>query len=181
MLTQKYTAIVCMNNKLVIGNEGKQLYYINSDLENFKRLTTDNVVIMGRNTFESIGHPLPGRVNIILTKDPDYKLPVYDNELYDDTYICNSLEEVDDFCYAYFSDKELFVIGGGKIYNEYYQNGLIDKAIVTLVNDDKEGDVLFPDIENDENYKLIFKTMSLRDHPTDTYYRYLVYKKKNVK
>ena len=174
----KYTAIVCINNNRVIGDNNKLLYRIKGDLENFKRLTTDNVVIMGRSTFESIGRPLPGRVNIILTSNTGYHVDSNDSELYKDTFVCNSLEEIDNLCYAYFSDKELFVIGGGKVYDEYYKDGLIDKAIVTLVNDGQDGDTVFPDIENDDKYKLIFKTMSLRDHPNDMSYRYLVYKKK---
>jgi dihydrofolate reductase len=175
----KYTAIVCTNNKGTIGNDGKLMYNIRSDKGNFQRLTDENVVIMGRRTFEEIGHPLKNRVNIILTSNQDYKINVVDEEEYSDTYICNSISDVDDLCYAYFSDKELFVIGGEAVYNQFFELGAIDKAIVTLVNDDQDGDTHFNWLggENDD-FKVIFRTTSLRDHTTDTYYRYIVYKKK---
>ena len=88
------------------------------------------------------------------------------------------MNEADELCYAYFSDKELFIIGGGMIYAKAYELGMVDKAIITLVNDDADGDVYFPEIDKDENFKVIFKTTSLRDHPNDTYYRYIFYKRK---
>ena len=93
------------------------------------------------------------------------------------TFLVNSLQEADDLCYAYFSDKELFIIGGGMIYEKSYELSMIDKAIITLVNDDADGDVYFPELDNDDSFKVIFKTTSLRDHPSDTYYRYIVYKR----
>lgn len=173
-----YTAIVCVNNNGFIAKDGKLLYRIKADLENFKSLTSGNVVVMGRNTFESLGcKPLKDRVNIIVTTREDYFLDG-DEELYKDTYVCASLEEVDDLCWAYFGDKQLFIIGGGVLYHSAFDEGIIDKAIVTLVNDDTEGDVCFPDLWHDERFKTVFKTTSLSDHPNDLYYRYIVYKKK---
>jgi len=174
----KYTAIVCVNNKGVIGKDGKLLYDIRGDKGNFKRLTEGNVVIMGRKTFEEIGHPLKDRVNIVLTSNQDYTFGDCNEEEYKDTYVCTNIQEVDSLCYAYFQDKELFVMGGEAVYNEFFSLGLVEKAIVTLVNDEQEGDVHFYWLaEDSKDFKVIFKTMSLRDHPSDTYYRYIVYKK----
>ena len=70
----KYTAIVCVNNKNAIGKDGELIYSIGADMRNFRSLTTDNVVIMGRKTFESLPdrHPLKERVNIVLTKNESY-------------------------------------------------------------------------------------------------------------
>ena len=182
-IRNKYTAIVCINNKNVIGNSGNLMYHIKADMKNFKSLTTDNVVIMGRKTFESLPNkrPLKNRINIIVTENIDYRPMGCDSWTKDEinnTYLVNSLQEADDLCFAYFSDKELFIIGGGQIYKESYENGFIDKAIVTLVNDDTDGDVFFPDIDKDDNYKVIFKTMSLRDYTQDLYYRYIVYQRR---
>ena len=176
----KYTAIVCVNNKNAIGKDGELIYSIGADMRNFRSLTTDNVVIMGRKTFESLPdrHPLKERVNIVLTKNESYTVDTDNPELFKDTYVCNSLSEVDDLCYSMFPDKELFIIGGEKIYSEAYVLGIIDKAIVTHVNDGEDGDSYFPDLANDENYKQVFKTTALRDQAKDLYYRYIVYKKK---
>jgi dihydrofolate reductase len=172
----KYTAIACINNKNVIGKNGDLLFKIKSDLNNFRMLTTGDVIIMGRSTFESLScKPLKDRINIILTTKVDYEV---DSE-FDNVYICHSFEDVDELCDAYFSDKELFVIGGGSVYKQAFDLGIINKAIITLVNDDQDGDVYFHDIANDDRYKIIFKTMSIRDHIDDNYYRYIVYKKKD--
>lgn len=180
MFKNKYTAIVCVNNNNAISKNGELIYSIGADMKNFKSLTTDNVVIMGRKTFESLPNkqPLKNRINIVLTSDENYYVESDSPELYDNTYVCNTLEEVDDLCYAYFSDRELFIIGGGLVYEEAYELGIIDKAIVTVVNDGADGDTFFPNLENDENYKVIFRTMSLRDQANDLYYRYVVYKRK---
>jgi dihydrofolate reductase len=180
----KYTAIACVNTNGVIGKEGKLLYNINGDKKNFRLLTEDNVVIMGRKTFEEIGHPLKNRVNIILTSDENYRfagLTQENEQEYRDTYICNTIKEADDLCYSLFPDKELFVIGGGEVYEKYFSLELISKAIVTLVSDEMDGDAYFPLVEGSDyrnEFKEIFKTMSLRDHSNDIYYRYIIYKKK---
>lgn len=176
-----YTAIACINNKGVLAKDGKELFDIKADKENFAMLTSYNVVIMGRKTFESLpgGKPLKNRINIILTTKDDYEITSGDEELYKDTYVCNSFQEVDDLCYAIFHDRELFIIGGGEIYQEAINLGIVDRAILTLVNDDQEGDVYFPDLSKNSDFRVIFKTMSLRDHPGDNYYRYVIYKKKS--
>lgn len=178
MFKNKYTAIACVNNAGVIAKDGNLLYKIRCDLKNFARLTTNNVVIMGRKTFESLpnGLPLKDRVNIVITSQKDYNVVNGDPELYKDTYVCNSLEEADSLCYAFFENKELFIIGGGTIYDEAFKMDIVDKAIITLVNDNTEGDVYFPQI-NEDKYRVIFKTTALRDQPTDMYYLYVVYKR----
>ena len=178
-----YILIACMDVFRGIGNEGELLYHIDEDLQMFKDRTIDNVVIMGRKTFESLPNskPLKNRINIIVTGNSEYS-PVnadtWTKEELNNTYLVNSLQEADDLCFAYFDDKELFIIGGGQIYSKAYELDMVDKAIITLVNDDAEGDVYFPDFENDDKFKVIFKTMSLRDYTNDIYYRYIVYKRK---
>ncbi len=177
----KYKIIACVNNSGCIGKDGQLLYRFRGDLKNFALLTTDNVVIMGRKTFESLpdGLPLKNRINIVVTSQDNYcPTEGKDESLFENTYVCRSLEEVDDLCYAYFSDRELYVIGGSSLYEESLNRGVVDELIITSVNDDRDGDTYFPDIQNDERYKVIFKTTSLRDQPNDVYYRYIVYKKK---
>ena len=107
-IRNKYTAIVCINNKNAIGNSGNLMYHIKADMKNFKSLTTDNVVIMGRKTFESLPNkrPLKNRINIIVTENIDYRPMGCDSWTKDEinnTYLVNSLQEADDLCFAYFS------------------------------------------------------------------------------
>lgn len=182
-MRNSYTAIACINGKNAIANEGKLMYHIKADLENFRSLTIGNVVILGRRTFESLpnSRPLPGRINIIVTRNTDYTPEGVENWSQEDinnTFIVNSLQEADDLCYSYFSDRELFIIGGGIVYSEAFKLNMVDKVILTVVNDDADGDVFFPDMSQNESFKVIFKTTSLRDHPNDTYYKYVVYKRK---
>lgn len=181
-MRNSYKLIACSNQAGVIGKEGKLLYSIKADMTNFKSLTIGNVVIMGRKTFESLPHhkPLKNRINIIVTRNIDYS-PIgsenWTKEEINSTFLVNSLEEVDDLCYAYFDNKELFIIGGGEIYKEAYEKGMIDEAILTVVSDDTEGDAYLPEFDKDKSYRVIFRTTTLRDHPGDIYYKYMVYKK----
>jgi dihydrofolate reductase len=173
----KYTAIACVNKMNAIGRDGKLLYSIKPDLANFKSLTTGNVVIMGRKTFESMGRkPLKDRINIILTHQEDYgkDFKYVGVKKYENTFVCNSLLDADNLCYAYFSDKELFIIGGGYIFDEAFSRGIIDKAIITRVNDNKSGDVYFPKLKD---HKIVFSTADMADEETGLEYRYIVYKK----
>lgn len=182
-MRNSYTAIACINGKNAIANEGKLMYHIKADLKNFRLLTIGNVVILGRKTFESLPNskPLPGRINIIVTRNTDYTPENVENWSQEDinnTFIVNSLQEADDLCYSYFSDRELFIIGGGTVYTEAFKLNMVEKVILTVVNDDADGDVFFPDMSKNDGFNVIFKTTSLRDHPNDMYYKYVIYKRK---
>ena len=142
-----FKIITCINKKGVIGNEGKLLYSIKEDLANFKSMTVGNVVIMGRKTFESLpgGKPLSDRINIVLTHDVEWGVEPADN-----LFIANSLEDAIGLCEAYFTDKELFVIGGESIYKQFLDAGLVDEMRFTIVDDEKEGDTHFPEYDTNE-------------------------------
>lgn len=134
----KFSIIVCINNKLTIGKDNGLLYHIKTDLRNFKSLTTDNVIICGRKTYESLPkRPLPNRTTIIITRDSDYVAE-------DGVYIAHSIQEVVDLCNEKFTDKECFVIGGGQIYKEFLENDMVNTLYITKVDSDEEGDTKFP-------------------------------------
>lgn len=120
-----------------IGNGGKLLFHISDDLKRFKAITRGHPVIMGRKTFESIGHPLPDRTNIVVTRNRNFKA--------DGVLLASSLEEA--LKKAGEIDSEIFLIGGG----ELYKQGLpyTDKLYLTLVESDAVGDVFFPDWRKD--------------------------------
>ena len=113
----KFRIIACINKNFALGKDGNLLYHIKGDLANFKRMTTNNVIIMGRKTFESLpnSQPLPNRINIVITSNNDWKI---DGE-YDNLFVVDSIEMAIGFCEAYYSDKECFVIGGESIYTEF--------------------------------------------------------------
>ena len=126
--------IVAKSENNVIGNKGRIPWHIPNDLKRFKELTTNNIVIMGRKTFESLPEkyrPLPNRINIILSKDKSYKpkcCMVFDN-------IKKALKKAG-------NDKEIFIIGGGEIYKEGLKYA--NKVYITEVDGDFDGDTYFP-------------------------------------
>lgn len=160
-----FKVIACINKKGVMGNDGSLLYHIKNDMANFQRITDGNVVIMGRRTFESLpdGLPLKGRTNIILTQIEDYSVTVpkdYDCDL----YITHSLEETIELCDAMFHGKDLFLIGGGTTILVAWNKGLISELYLTLVDDDADGDTVFPmHILDNPKLKLTFETLPQRE------------------
>lgn len=152
-----FKIIACINQKRVLGNEGKLLYHIGNDLANFKRMTVGNVVIMGRKTFESLpnGVPLKDRVNIIITTDEEYGV----DAKFDNVYIVHSVEDAIELCDAFFSDKEVFVIGGESIYRQFMEKDLVNEMRLTIVNDDTDGDAVFPEY-NEEDWYVYYKSMA---------------------
>lgn len=125
-------AVIGKNNELGCGNQ--LLWHIPADMKRFRDLTLGYPVIMGRKTFESIGQPLAGRQNIVISRNPDY-----DNHC---VYVARSLEEAIKMG-EHYSDKEIFVIGGGEIYKQALP--LADKLYLTLVDDSPRADTFFPD------------------------------------
>ena len=146
--------IVAKSENNVIGNKGRIPWYIPNDLKRFKEITTNNVVIMGRKTFESLPEeyrPLPNRINIILSKDKSFK-----------TNCCMVFNDLKKAIRKAGSDKEIFIIGGGEIYKESLKYA--DKVYMTEVNGEFEGDTYFPKLnrywkevnrEEKEGYRFI--------------------------
>jgi dihydrofolate reductase len=177
----KFKIIACINKNRALGKDGKLLYHIGNDLANFKSSTQYNgVVIMGRKTYESLpnGGPLKGRVNIIITSNEDYGVdPKFEN-----VYIVHSIKDAVELCEAFFSEKELFVIGGESIYRQFMDEGLVDEMRLTIVNDEMDGDVFFPEYNEDEwyiYYKSMAQTSSYEGVDKSFYYEILLKKKGN--
>ncbi len=119
----------------VIGSNGKIPWHIPEDFKRFKALTMGHVIIMGRKTYESIGKPLPGRINIIISRNPDFKAPT-------ECIIAHSLTEALEVARKIEKD-EIFIIGGQSVYEEALP--LADKLYLTLVETKVGGDTFFPD------------------------------------
>ena len=153
----KFKIIACINQKKALGKDGKLLYHIGNDLANFKRMTVGNVVVMGRKTYESLpnGEPLKNRINVIVTSNEEFGV----DQKYDNVYIVNSIEDVVELCDAFFNDKEVFVIGGESIYRQFMEKGLVDEMRLTIVNDEGEGDIFFPEYNEDDWY-VYYKSMA---------------------
>lgn len=123
--------IVAMDRNRVIGDKGSLPWHLPADLKRFKRLSMGRPILMGRKTHESIGRPLPGRENIILTRDASYSAPG-----------CVVVHSVGDALSTAAGAEELLVIGGAEIYGALLPHA--DRMYVTHVDGAFEGDTCFP-------------------------------------
>ena len=136
----KISLIVAVSRNGAIGLNNQLPWYLPEDLKYFKSVTMGKPLIMGRKTFDSIGRPLPGRANIVLTRDPQWTS--------DGVEVVQSVEQAlvagEIACEAADVD-EIMVIGGEQIYRMTID--LADRIYLTQVDTDVEGDAFFPDID----------------------------------
>lgn len=138
--------IVAISENNAIGKNNQLLFKLKNDLQNFKRLTTNNVVIMGRKTYESIGKPLPNRVNLILTRQ---------KENIDNIETFSTIEEAIDYCKKEYPEKEIFIIGGGQIYLQSLNKDIVDRLYITKVKKViSDADTFFPCIDYRKKWKI---------------------------
>ena len=124
-----------MGRNGVIGVDGDLPWKIPEDLVRFKRLTMGHSLVMGRETFESIGRPLPGRINIVLTRRRDWA--------HDGVEVAHSLD--DGLAIASAKETDAFVSGGAQVYAEAL--GVADRMELTEVESEPEGDTWFPEVD----------------------------------
>lgn len=133
------TLVVASARNGVIGFEGRMPWHLPADLKHFKRVTLGHSVIMGRKTFEAIGKPLPGRINVVLSRDPELRIDGAETE--------TSLEQALRAAQAR-GETEVMVIGGGQIYVEALP--LASRIWLTEVDASPEGDTYFPPLAEGE-------------------------------
>lgn len=140
--------IVAIDEDYGIGKDNSIPWHISEDLINFKKLTTNNICIMGRNTWNSLPskfQPLPNRKNIIISKKFVEQPKYFTN--FSEVFLASSLEESILISKKLWPDKEIYIIGGNKVYQEAIDNNLIDKFIVTHIRAKHDTDTKFPKID----------------------------------
>ena len=130
----RLSMIAALGKNRVIGNKNKMPWHLPADLQFFKKTTMGKPIIMGRKTYDSIGRPLPGRLNIVLSRD--------ENLTIDGCTVVNSLQEAMLAAEDQDSD-EIFITGGAYLYNTYLADA--DRLYLTLIDEEFEGDTFFPD------------------------------------
>lgn len=154
MTKPRVSIIAAIANDRVIGKDNKLLWHIPEDLQHFKKITSGHPVIMGQKTFESLGKPLPGRTNIVLTFDKSYQSP--------GCTVAYSIDEAIKIA-SEKDQEEIFFIGGGQIYAEAIK--IADKLYLTLVEGEYEADTFFPDYSE-------FKKVVLEEPHESAGYKY---------
>ena len=152
--------IVAIAQNGVIGkSNGEMSWHVKEEFQHFKNTTLGFPIIMGRKTFETLGKPLKGRLNIVVSKNQSYKT------LFDDVVVESSLDKAIEHCKNINSER-IFIIGGGEIYRQAIT--FVDEMIITFMKFEAEGDVKFPKINDGE-----WKRDKIKDHELFEIFRYL--------
>ena len=156
-----FSLIVAVGENNEIGKNNQLLWYIPEDLKNFKKITMGKTVIMGKNTYKSIGKPLPNRKNIVLSRNPleiEEKIKEdrkkYENENTKLEFYDNFLKVINKYKNL---DEEIFIIGGGQIYEKSLELGIVKRIYMSHIDfSDADADAYFPKI-NLEDWIIITK------------------------
>ncbi len=152
--------IVAIARNGVIGKaNGEMSWHVKEEFHHFKETTLGFPIIMGRKTFETLGKPLKGRLNIVVSKNKSYKTS------YDDVVIKSSIENAIEYCKPLKPEK-IFIIGGGEIYRQAIL--FVDEMIITFMKFEAEGEVKFPKINNDD-----WTIEKIKDHELFEIFRYV--------
>lgn len=157
-MNPKISLIAAISKNNVLGKDNKIPWYLPEDLKRFKQLTTNHPIIMGRKTYQSIGRPLPNRTNIVITRDHNFKA-------IEGIIVVDAIEKALEKA-KQIETQEIFIIGGGEIYNQSIN--LADKLYLTVIDKEIEGDVYFPDYSN---FKKI--TYQANGHSGEYNYKFL--------
>jgi dihydrofolate reductase len=131
-MTKRIVQVAAVAENGVIGLDGDIPWSIPEDLKHFRAVTRDNTVVMGRRTFESIGHPLPFRTNVVVTRDRDWA--------YDGVFVAHDIDEA--IALAQDFDGDVMVIGGAQIYAAAMDRST--HQILTEVHQRPQGDTTYP-------------------------------------
>jgi dihydrofolate reductase len=130
------TVIAAIASNNALGKDNDLIWHLPADLKRFKKVTTGHYILMGRNTFESIGRPLPNRTTIIITRNKNY--------FKEGCLVANSLEQAIEMAKP---AAQIFIIGGAQIYKETIAKDVAVQLDITLVHHRFEADVFFPEID----------------------------------
>jgi dihydrofolate reductase len=141
-MTIKISHIVAMSENRVIGAMGDMPWRISEDFKFFKSTTMGRAIIMGRKTYESIGRPLPGRLNIVITRNTDYAV--------DGVMTFSTIDAAIDYVKAHKDQwgEEIFIAGGGEVYKQTLP--IADRIYLTKIHKKVEGDTFYPEFNLDQ-------------------------------
>jgi dihydrofolate reductase len=150
----RITLVAAVAKNGVIGRDGDLPWRLPDDLKAFKRLTLGKPVVMGRKTWESIGRPLPGRHNVVMTRSEGFAAP--------GASVVSSVQQALELLTDH---EEIMVIGGGAIYRQFL--GRASRIYLTEVDAEVDGDVTFPELDAAE-----WEETSREHHPADERHAY---------
>jgi dihydrofolate reductase len=162
----KLTLIAALSTNNVIGRNNQVPWCIPTDLRRFKALTMGHHLIMGRRTYDSVGHPLPGRTNIVITRREDWSA--------EGVTVVHSLEDALRIA-ASAGETEAFIAGGAEIYGLSIHRA--DRMQLTRVHTEVEGDTWFPEFDDVSEWKLIDAEHCDADEKNEFPFSFLTYER----
>jgi dihydrofolate reductase len=161
----KISLIAAMAKDRVIGKDNDMPWYLPADLQHFKKVTLGKPVVMGRRTFESIGRPLPGRKNIVITRNEQWS--------HDGVDVVSSPA----MAMSLVADvEEVMIIGGGKIYEQFLPKA--DSLYLTFIDLNVDGDTRFPDWTKVGNWQQVEQESHKPDEKNTFAYEFIKLDKK---
>lgn len=160
-LMAKISLIAAMAKHRVIGYQNRLPWRLPADMKWFKQHTIGKPIVMGRKTWESIGKPLPGRKNIVITRQKNYQAP--------GCKVIANLKKVNEVVE---DAEEIMIIGGAKLYEQALP--LANKLYLTFIDQEFKGDTFFPEVDM-ADWKLVFQQSHLPDEQNPYPYQFLIY------
>lgn len=165
--------IACISSDSGLGNGNALLFNIKRDLKRFRELTEGQIVVMGMRTFESIiemnGKPLPGRTNVVLTRNKEYR-PKYGE------FVFHDVESILKHCKTMNNevDKKVYICGGGQVYSSFLVHA--DEILLTIVNKHVEATAFYPmETQIDLGFYPIKESEDFYSEKYDAYYKFVRY------
>ncbi len=155
----KLSLIVAMASNRAIGLNNQMPWHLSADLKKFKQITMGSPILMGRKTYESIGKPLPGRTNIIISRNSSYQQ--------DGCLVFDHIDKAIASCQQY---NEIFVIGGATFYQAMLPKA--DIIYLTQIHKEFKGDTFFPPI-NEQEWKEVAREDINNDQTVDFTYSFI--------
>ncbi len=149
MSKPKISLIAAMAKNRIIGKGNKMPWHLPADLKHFKTVTMSKPIVMGRKTYQSIGRSLPGRKNVVISRNPNFQAEG-----------CELVDSIEGALELLKDDKEIMIIGGGFLYSQCIDKA--DKLFLTFIDLEIDGDTQFP-----EYHHLKLNEVSLEKHLSD--------------
>lgn len=163
--TMKISLIAAMAENCVIGIDNRMPWHLSADLKKFKALTMGKPIIMGRGTYESIGRPLPGRENAVISRNSRFRAPG-----------CSVFADIAAALAHFHEHDEIFIIGGASLYAAMLP--FADTLYLTRIHRDFDGDRFFPEIAAGE-WQIVEQQIITDDPSVDFSYSFLKLARKN--
>ncbi|WKD85927.1 Dihydrofolate reductase [Polaribacter huanghezhanensis] len=160
------TIIAAIANNNALGKDNDLIWHLPVDLKRFKKVTSGHHILMGRNTFESIGKPLPNRTTVIITRNKNYQA--------EGCIVVDSIEKAIEVAKE---DAQIFIIGGAQIYKQAMASNLVDQLDITQVHQSFDADVFFPEIDSKIWYEIAREDFS-SDEKNKYDYSFISYQKR---